>query len=659
MLRLHVTKQLKMKKLLLASALVLAMPSVKAQLALQNFNGAGLPAGWSMLNEDKRVINSDYLHPTVVSGLTTNAWMKTNMSATDSIMMTTSLFKPAGQADRWLITPSFNVNNVNTFISWHDHQLARLATAVDEIEIWVSTTGGATKADFTTKLATVSPASAKTKRMVSLSAYNGQNVKIGFRCIGMNGGLVGLDDIASEVTTPTIDASLSAMTPVNGTFGSFGSPGSTAAVSVTVNILGNTPVSSYKINYQLGSGTVVSETKTLPVPSFGRFTNSFTTPAIFPTGTQELKVWVEATGDVTHTNDTLKVNLNGYTTKPTKKVFVEEGTGTWCGFCPRGTVFMDSVQHKYRSTVDVVAVHNADDMEISAYDSYFSSMYGTGRPGMVVDRAYGNDPDQVFSVYDVAINNFGFANMDISTNLTGSTLSGKVKVTPTITLADQDFRVALVLIEDRVSGTGARWNQSNYYAKGQRAQGTIMKNAEYDFNNLPASVPASIMKYDFVARANHPNVTGNKGSLPANMTAGTTYDFDFSGVSINSSWNKDKMRVIALLINGTSGQVFNTVSAPLTPVSISEVNAKVSNFKVYPNPVISNINVDFYLEEGSKVNIDIVDIQGRVVKNISSEELTAGSYSVASSVDELANGVYLVRVATATGSTVERINISK
>ena len=82
-----------MKKLLLATALVLSMPSAKAQLALQNFDAAGIPAGWTMINVDGKTI-STLLNTVIQTGLKTNAWMKwPTATAGDSIMITTSLFK--------------------------------------------------------------------------------------------------------------------------------------------------------------------------------------------------------------------------------------------------------------------------------------------------------------------------------------------------------------------------------------------------------------------------------------------------------------------------------------------------------------------------------------------------------------------------------------
>jgi hypothetical protein len=112
-------------------------------------------------------------------------------------------------------------------------------------------------------------------------------------------------------------------------------------ITGTITNLGAQPITTLDIKYDLG-GTVYTDTKTGLNIGFSQ-TYNFThnTAVNIPTsGSYPIKVWVQLAGDANHTNDTLNTNVYGLTFLPTKHVVFEEATGTWCGWCPRGAVFM-------------------------------------------------------------------------------------------------------------------------------------------------------------------------------------------------------------------------------------------------------------------------------------------------------------------------------
>ena len=60
-------------------------------------------------------------------------------------------------------------------------------------------------------------------------------------------------------------------------------------------------------------------------------------------------------------DDTLSISVTGTYAAPGKIVVGEEGTGTWCGWCPRGSVAMNWMDEKYYGYWQGIAVHNNDD----------------------------------------------------------------------------------------------------------------------------------------------------------------------------------------------------------------------------------------------------------------------------------------------------------
>ena len=61
---------------------------------------------------------------------------------------------------------------------------------------------------------------------------------------------------------------------------------------------------------------------------------------------------------------------------------MEEGTGTWCGWCPRGIVAFRYMAEKYPETFIGIAVHKSDNLETNTY----SYLKFNGYPSCYVNR---------------------------------------------------------------------------------------------------------------------------------------------------------------------------------------------------------------------------------------------------------------------------------
>ena len=79
--------------------------------------------------------------------------------------------------------------------------------------------------------------------------------------------------------------------------------------------------------------------------------------------------------------------------QPAKRVLLEQFTGAWCGWCPDGTVFLDSILAKYPDKVIGVKLHYGDAME-TAETYLVNSAYAmtAGWPSGAVDRIRVYDP---------------------------------------------------------------------------------------------------------------------------------------------------------------------------------------------------------------------------------------------------------------------------
>ena len=241
-----------MKRLLLAGAVMMGMSAnVQAQPFTQNFN-AGIPPTWPMIKADNHIPSSS-LVGAIVTKLSNQAWMSWSKGSGDSCAITTSWFTSPAKADRWLLTPSFQVNDPNMVLSWEDY--ATDGSFADSIQVMIATNAGTTTADFTTTLYHAKGTlDGFSKKGVSLGAYNGQTVRIAFRNNSTDKAVLMLDNVAAAVL-PALDGAIEDVA-----FPRIAASG--AVVKVLVSNQGATALTSMTLTYSIDGGTPVSQTFT-------------------------------------------------------------------------------------------------------------------------------------------------------------------------------------------------------------------------------------------------------------------------------------------------------------------------------------------------------------------------------------------------------------
>ena len=68
-----------------------------------------------------------------------------------------------------------------------------------------------------------------------------------------------------------------------------------------------------------------------------------------------------------------------------KKILIEEATGTWCLWCPRGEVYAKEIAKTYPDDVILVSVHGNDPME---HEPYKVSADFSFYPAAYIDRTH-------------------------------------------------------------------------------------------------------------------------------------------------------------------------------------------------------------------------------------------------------------------------------
>jgi cytochrome c553 len=67
-------------------------------------------------------------------------------------------------------------------------------------------------------------------------------------------------------------------------------------------------------------------------------------------------------------------------------------------------------------------------------------------------------------------------------------------------------------------------------------------------------------------------------------------------------------------------------------------------FRVYPNPASSYFNIHFDLQFNSRVQIEILDMQGKAISSVRDEFMVAGKHDLNLQLDQLSTGSYIIRL---------------
>jgi thiol-disulfide isomerase/thioredoxin len=339
-----------------------------------------------------------------------------------------------------------------------------------------------------------------------------------------------------------------------------------------------------------------------------------------------------------------------------RKVVFEEATGTWCVWCPRGTVFMDSMAKEYKKDFIGVAVHNGtnDPMKVVIYDAGLTKTPGfTGFPGVVIDRTEVIDPAEMFDVFDAAraeLNPFALTQKVTYDSLTRKlTVDLKTKATMT---NKGDYRFNVIISEDGVKGTTSGYAQANAYSGGSAG---VMGGYE----KLPNPVPANKMVYNHVGRAILGDYAGKLGSIPADVKEGDEYAYTFT-YTVPTTMKPANMHVVGVVLDAETGTIMTGASDNLVQkfgVGIKDLlnNEAVS---IYPNPMADETNIEVTTTEAVEVSVSVFNTLGQQVASRSYGKLS-GENILPFVAGDLANGIYTIHVKMGDKLAVKKVTVQK
>lgn len=443
--------------------------------------------------------------------------------------------------------------------------------------------------------------------------------------------------------------------------------GQTDMPSVDVSNLGQTTITSFDVDFTYNGSTITENVTGLNLASLGVETVQFSSNVTAIAGSNNMVATVYNVNgnaaDDDATDDSKTEALNPVVPAPGKLVIGEEATGTWCGWCPRGAVGLADMDEKYAGYWQGIAVHNGDPMTNTVYDAGIGAFIG-GYPSGLVDRLPEIDPSQFetdFLQRIVVAPMATLVNGAIYDNTTGQL---QVSVTSIgQQAASGNYKIACVIVEDEVTGSGSGWSQTNYYSF--QSNNIPLVGDGLDWQAQPNPVPASTMIYSHVGREIAPSFAGHPNSFPTGIAVGQQDIFNFV-FNIDPTWDDSKIHIVSMLID-PSGKIDNAGSSTIAEAvsagfggfgtqitGVETLEGPDAELVLYPNPTMGNTQAVITLEEAVKVNMTVTDITGKVVYTNQFSGLT-GAQTIAIPSEGFASGMYQVNIQSGNGIVSKKL----
>jgi PKD repeat protein len=264
-------------------------------------------------------------------------------------------------------------------------------------------------------------------------------------------------------------------------------------------------------------------------------------------------------------NDTLAASTLCVNEIFVKNVVYEEGTGTWCGWCTRGLVGLNTMAHNYTDGTWIgIGVHNGDPMTVTEYDNGIGNFI-SGYPSGVMNRETVYDPglSSLEPAYLASKEDIPLAKIEVSARTWDAgtrDITVEANTSFAMDLTGTSYNVAMVIVESGLRGTTAQWNQANYYSGGN--YGDLIDWDGTNWADLPNPVPAADMMYNHVGRVLVGGWDGYAGTIPEDVVYGTPYTYEFTHTLAND-FNPDYVDLVVLLIDANTGVIANASQVKL------------------------------------------------------------------------------------------------
>ncbi len=516
-----------------------------------------------------------------------------------------SSYDPAGRSDDWMVTPQLFIPDDKANLTFKSQSFRNAKNDVLKVYVWptedvvtILTENIVDKIRYNGDLVynkKQTPGENEdillddwTLNTVDLSKYAGQFVYIAFVNDNQNQSMIFVDDV---VVSREVTALLSIDTP------------QTMVDEDEVRIRGRFVVkkefgiNGYELTLSDAEGnkidSIVSD-EILEKEEISSF--SFEKPVALEKG--EVNSFVV---NFTSGEDSIDMpyDISNLLFPTTKRVVLEEMTGTTCQFCPQGIIAIEYLEELFDDLFIPIAIHSytGDKLggaEQAAYTSFLGlNAAPTGRVarGDVGSPMYYDKADYLMTAPDGStwlqkvedeLGEMAVADIEVSNariDADQQKVSLGVSVKSAINLSNANINVFGILMEDDIMGFQTN-GLSSTEAPGLGEWG---KDGEFGKSSV-------LWYYDDVVRGTsavetagvYSGFNGKGGYLPAEIKAGEPIDFTFDFALPSSVADVTKTKVCLMLIDANTGEYLNAVVTDDIDTAVAGVNAdQVENADVF------------------------------------------------------------------------------
>ena len=300
--------------------------------------------------------------------------------------------------------------------------------------------------------------------------------------------------------------------------------------------------------------------------------------------------------------------------KPVMRPLLEEFTGLWCSFCPRGYVAMETLKEEYPNNFIGLAYHNNDAMSNVAGKPFSPSSY----PEIHLNRqSKAIEFSQIYSLWPEEVAKEAPAWVDVKAEW-GDDEHNIINATVTVCFtedhADVDYGISAVLVVDGMSNTA--WHQKNGLV-GAYDDPTMQGYWGELFTH--GTNPMDGLVFNDVVICNN-DLHGDTKTIPADVTAGqeyvytTSFDLAHSGaLGRLAQTYRDNVRVVGLLLGRNPKSALNSnTSVPMGQLEIESGDPSEDTALEHINADCEVISTTYHDVQGRQLLDN--DIKGIVIK---------------------------------------------
>lgn len=377
----------------------------------------------------------------------------------------------------------------------------------------------------------------------------------------------------------------------------------------SVKNMGATVVRNFQVGYSVDGGEEVVKDFKTTMASNNEKTFSIDYSGFNTTGSHKVNLRLVSVGGATDAyegNNQALMNVMVKNLVPKQRLVVEEGTGTWCQYCPSGIYAFRDAAEKFPDEFIGIAVHKSDELTTSSYANLTFKSY----PNCYLMRDLTSSLTPTLGTFESAIKKFREKNpvMDVEvvaqfTDNSKNQIHAEALTTFLNSYTGVNYRISFVLLEDKVD-------------------------IDYQAGD------ATITQLDHVARMNY-SYSGVEGSIPTDVVADETNVYEATLDVPYTVQHPDNLKLVALVLDVKTGKIENAGEVALVK--------KATSIRDTENVVAPEFSF-----EGDRLNTN----------NFSGEVHIYTATGIEVPDANLAPGLYFVK-ATAGKNTVTRKLIKK